>query len=131
MVVNFGDRRNSSSSITKNDEMRGSTPLIDMRRIHDEPSLLEDEDMSEKLYSDFEIAEHTVMLKGIPKNIPQTALEDGLKKLFDEFVANEGLSSSEIPRQVIKVVAVSDFNKCVGMYKSLKYNEGCLQKLNQ
>lgn len=47
--------------------------------------------MSEKLYTDFEIAEHTVMLKDIPKNIPGSQLESGIKKLFEEFIKNEGL----------------------------------------
>jgi hypothetical protein len=45
-------------------------------------------DYGMKKYSDIEIADHTLMISGLPKNIPRKKLEKIIKNLFEEVMKN-------------------------------------------
>jgi hypothetical protein len=46
-------------------------------------------DYGMKKYSDIEIADHTLMISGLPKNIPRKKLEKIIKNLFEEVMKND------------------------------------------
>ena len=41
-----------------------------------------------KKYSDLEIADHTLMISGLPNHIPRKKLEKIIKNLFEEVLTN-------------------------------------------
>lgn len=42
--------------------------------------------MSQKGYTELEVAQHTVMLEGIPKEIPRDKVETYITKVFQELL---------------------------------------------
>jgi hypothetical protein len=65
-----------------------------MHQISQNPSLLEDEIMSQKGYSELEVAQHTVMLEGIPKEIPKDKVEAHITKVFKELLQVDHIDES-------------------------------------
>ena len=68
--------------------------MIDLHQISQNPSLLEDEVMSWKSYSELEIAQHCVMLEGIPKHIPKEKVESYISKIFKELLHVDKIDES-------------------------------------
>lgn len=69
--------------------------------------------MYEKLYSDIEVAQHTVMLSNLPQDVPRHQLEQSLKELFDSLINMEELNREDGQSQVIKVVVVSKLSPLI------------------
>lgn len=42
---------------------------MDFSELLQDPQMLEDKDLYEKIYSEIEVSKHAVMLKGLPKHI--------------------------------------------------------------
>ena len=87
--------------------------------------------MEDNIYNEFDVAEHTIMLADLPTNVPCKDLEKGLKQMLELIIENEGLSDNgdQASNNIVKVVVASNFKKCIDLYKDLKYNHGCYQKL--
>ena len=56
--------------------------------------LLKDKDMGEKYYSELDISEHGIMLNRLPKFIACEELEDMIRTIFVELLANENIDKS-------------------------------------
>ena len=48
-----------------------------------DPKLLEDKDMEKRTYTEIDVAKHSILLKGLPKNFPREELEIVVKKMFE------------------------------------------------
>ena len=52
--------------------------------------------MGKKFYSERDVSEHSIMLTGLPKDIPQEDLENMLRKIFVELLENESIDGNQI-----------------------------------
>lgn len=121
----------SALDIFEEDERKKSeSVLVDVKKLRQEPRLLEDQDMYQKLYSDLEIAQHAIMLSNLPKDIPRLQLEETLKNVFDQIIHDEGLAGANGQSQVVKVVAISKLNPLIALYRKLEYFDDCYKKLD-
>ena len=57
-----------------------------MSLIWSNPDLLKDAEMEEKLYNEADIAEHTILLTGFPKDIPKQELEQKVREIMIELL---------------------------------------------
>jgi len=64
--------------------------------------------MSEKFYTERDVSEHSIMLTGLPKDIPQKDLENMLRKIFVELLENESIDES----QILQIRVSKDMHKC-------------------
>lgn len=83
-------------------------------------------------YTDLEIATHSIMVDGLPRNIPRRDLEQKLKQIFKQ-IANSTAGKSVKERRIeeiensdkiMQVVVISDYGKCLKMANDLKLNAG-------
>jgi hypothetical protein len=63
--------------------------LIDITQAAKNPEILEDELMFERPLTEFEIAEHTVMLTGLPKSISVPQVKKLVFDMFSELLKKE------------------------------------------
>ena len=47
--------------------------------------------LQEKMLSEIDISERTVLLSGLPKNVPKKKLQIIIKKMFEEIFEKEGI----------------------------------------
>ena len=80
--------------------------------------MLNDREMGEKLYTDLDIAEHTILIEGLPRDVPREELERKIRSIFIDLLELENIPNAE--GQILRVVAVSDFDKCLKWSKKLK-----------
>lgn len=45
--------------------------LIDLAQIQANPELLNDPELGDRIYTDLDIAEHTIMISGLPRKVPK------------------------------------------------------------
>lgn len=92
MEIRYEQDSDSGSVVSVIDERRPSI-LISMRDLQKDGELLEDRDLNQKFYSEFEIAEHTVMITGFPRDLPRIELEQGVKEMIDLIIQKENLTT--------------------------------------
>lgn len=92
MEIRYEQDSDSGSVVSVIDERRPSI-LISMRDLQKDGKLLEDRDLNQKFYSEFEIAEHTVMISGFPRDLPRIELEQGVKEMIDLIIQKENLTT--------------------------------------
>lgn len=81
-----------------------------------------------KRYSEIDVAAHSIMMEGLPKNVPREMLEKNIKSIFQQLIYNPELSREKNESQLLKVSVISDFNKCLSMVKELKLSAGKFKK---
>tara|TARA_B110000285_G_C14990095_1_gene545874 strand:+ start:805 stop:1065 length:261 start_codon:yes stop_codon:yes gene_type:complete len=81
-------------------------------------------------YSDLEIADHSIMIEGLPKDISREMLEEKLLALFKslsrglEDKQNNHFSIEAIETPVINVSVISDYKECLQLTNLLKLAAG-------
>ena len=122
-MATLEDESEDENTITERYEQR----LIDLVQIQENPELLNDKEMSERLYTELDIAEHTIMLDGLPKTVPKQQLENDIHAVFVNLLELENIPDPE--QQILRVVAVADMDKCIKWYQKLKIYVGRYQKI--
>lgn len=72
--------------------------------------------MSWKSYSELEIAQHSIMLEGIPKHIPKEKVEAYVSKIFKELLHVDKIDES----QVVAVRSIAELHQCHKWIKKLR-----------
>jgi len=68
-----------------------------------------------------DIAEHTILLKGFPRNIPKLELERNVRSIIEEILK---IDKIEDESQIVKVISTSDMSKCHTWYTKLNKLDG-------
>jgi hypothetical protein len=90
-----------------------------------------------KRYTDLEVAAHTVMIEGLPKNVPRRVMEQKIRKVFEQIISGyeaqtrEGGEQIAPKEQVMQVSVISDYGKCLNMVTDLKFSAGKFKKCKQ
>jgi hypothetical protein len=56
--------------------------LIDLHALSQDPTLLQDKELTSKFYTEPDLAEHSVMLRNLPKNRPASVIRSIILKTF-------------------------------------------------
>ena len=83
-------------------------------------------------YTDLEIASHSIMVDGLSRTIPRRELEQQLKNLFKQIaqvsdgksVKEKRIEDIENGDQIMQVVVISDYGRCLKMANELKLCAG-------
>jgi hypothetical protein len=66
LIFRFMNKYKIVRAVSLEDERR---ILLDLHQIARNPSLLEDDELNKKIYSEIDIAEHAIMLKRLPQDM--------------------------------------------------------------
>ena len=64
--------------------------MIELEELKQNNELLEDQQLSVREVKEWDAAEHTVLVTGIPMNMPQAKVEQQVKKIFTQILENDG-----------------------------------------
>mmetsp|Transcript_1681 Transcript_1681/g.2969 ORF Transcript_1681/g.2969 Transcript_1681/m.2969 type:complete len:601 (+) Transcript_1681:302-2104(+) len=111
-----------------NQESQGTRQkLIDLHTISQNPDLLVDKEITARVYSEIDIAEHSIMLRGFSLAIPAEKLEQALTKAFTEILKQDNIDEG----QLLAVHVASELHKCQKWTESLKKLKGKLEKTQE
>ena len=93
-------------------------------------------------YTDLEVATHSIMIEGLPKDIPRRTLEQKIWRVFETVAKNyeqkkcrEDGQKQSFKEQIMQVSVISNFGKCLDMVEDLKLAAGrykkCLELNNE
>jgi hypothetical protein len=81
------------------------TKQLDGKKVSTDPI-----DYGMRRYTDLEISEHCVLIRGLPKSIPRRELEERVTKVLNLILKE---TDGEKQEAVVKVSVISDYNNCV------------------
>lgn len=89
------------------------------------PTSTDPYDYAMRRYTDLEVAGHSIMLEGLPRNIPRLQLEKKLTEIFQQFVSGWKEDEDENAKpQLMNVSVISDYEKCRKMFEDFKLAAG-------
>jgi len=96
--------------------------LVDLSDVAQHPDLLVDNDMRTQIFSEAEIAKHTVHLSGVGRDIPAIDVENAISQVFSELIRLDNLPED----QIISIHSIQDLTKAEELLKKLKQAEANL-----
>ena len=69
--------------------------MVEMEELRRRPELLDDQQLSTREVKEWDAAEHTVQVQGIPMSMPQAKVEEQVRKIFTQILQNDAFPDAE------------------------------------